>query len=570
MGNLTPDEANALKEFLRGVPLLAEVTDEELAAIISVARREEYHPGDRLFRQGDADNTLYIIAVGEVRLLHLDVDGVINDVGTRGPGEMLGESSLLLGEPHDVTARVLEPVTAITFTRGDFQPLLDDWPRLLAHLSPTEEVALRLRVYSQHRYKWQSSEEQVVLFVRQHYWALVRASILPLLVAVIVLGIVKLMADSSPALIPIATVVGGIAFIVTFGYVFIDWRNDYYVVTSRRIVHIDEILFVRKKRQEAPLPSITGIQYVRAGFMAATLDFGNLEVDTFTGTIGMQDIPSPDKIRETILREVEKMQTRARATERRKIRDDLSKRLVSHDVPVAPPPEIKVTDVTRRPSVFSGVFRYFFPKLTLEVGDTIIWHKHWIILWRTAVWPTLALFFVLLGMGNWYSGAAPLGTLLEDSAWWVWPVVLGVTVGWWLWAFEDWRNDEYMLTANHIVEIERLPFLLNEKRKEFKLSNFQSTEVKIVGPMQRIFHYGTLIIKVPGSSISFNYIQDPAGAQAEFTRRLALYNRRQADKEAQARTSELVEWFAAYDQVHEDRQSKERREAAARQEKGQS
>jgi hypothetical protein len=500
-------------------------------------------------------------------LLHLDADGVVNDVGVRGSGDMLGESSLLLGEPHDVTARALGPVTVVTFTRGDFQPLFDAHPHLLSHLSPTEEVAMRLHIYSRHRYKWQDTEEQVILFVRQHYWALVRASIVPLLVSVAVLAIVKLMSDSSPALVPIATVLGGVAFIVTFGYVIIDWRNDYYVVTNRRIVHIDEIPFIRKKRQEAPLQAITGIQYVRTGFMAAVLDFGNLEVDTFTGTIGMQDIPSPDKIRESVLREVEKMQARARAVERRKIRDDLAKRIVSHEVPVTPPTEIALTEI-RRPSIAQGIFRYFFPKLTSEVGDTIIWHRHWIVLWRTAIWPTVVLFFVALGIGNWYSGAPPLGTVLEDSAWWVWPVLLGITVGWWLWAFEDWRNDLYMLTANHIIEIERLPFLLNEKRKEFKLSNFQSTEVKVVGPLQRIFRYGTLIIKVPGSSISFDHIQDPAGAQAEFTRRLALYNKRVAEKEAQARTSELVEWFAAYDQVHEDQRAKEQREAMARQQKG--
>ena len=176
--------------------------------------------------------------------------------------------------------------------------------------------------------------------------------------------------------------------------------------------------------------------------------------------------------------------------------------------------------------------------MVLIIGDTIIWRKHWIILWRTALWPTLAIAAVLLALSNWFYGGTPFGTVLDDSAWWVWPVLLGGTIGWWLWTFEDWRNDQYMITANHIIQLERLPFLLNEKRKEFKLSNFQSTEVKIVGPIQRMFHYGTLIIKVPGASISFEYIQDPGGAQAEFTRRLALYNKRQ---ETQARSAEIIE-----------------------------
>lgn len=569
---LPPDESMALKDFLRDVPLFAELADEELSALVTIAHGEEYHPSDRLFRQSDADNSLYIVYSGEVRLLYLDVNGVINDAGTRGPGELLDEAALLLGEPHDVTARALDEVTAIVLTRNEFEPLLDRYPRLMAHLSPTEEVALRLHVYSRHRYKWQSSEEQVVLFVRQHYWGLVRASIVPMLVAVVALGLIKLLADALPALVPIGTVLGGLIFLGTLGYVVIDWRDDYYVVTNRRIVHIDEIPLVRKKRQEAPLPSITGIQYVRTGFIAALLDFGDLQVDTFTGTIGMQDVPSPDKIRRSILSEVEKIQARARAAERHKIRDDLAKRIVSHEAPAAPPAEIEVTDVRRRPSLLRGLINYFFPKMVVQEGDTVTWRKHWAVLWRTATWPTLAIIFLLAAMDNWYWGFPPLGVILEDGAWWVWPILLGAALGWWLWTFEDWRNDQYMITANHIVEIQRLPFLLNERRKESKLSNFQSTEVKVVGPLQRMFRYGTLIIKVPGSTINFENIQDPAAAQAEFTRRLAAYNKRQAEKEAQTRTSELMEWFAAYDQVREDQQTSQQREAGARQQqqKGQS
>ncbi len=570
MSSLTPEEASTLKEFLRDVPLLVDLLDDELDRVVAIAHRDEYQPGDSLFRQGDADNTLYLIASGEVRLLHLDISGVINDVGTRQRGDMLGESSLLLGEPHDVTARALEPVTVVTFLRDDFQVLLSEQPQLLHHLSPTEEVAMRLRVYSQHRYKWQDAEEQVILLLRQHYFGLIRASLVPLLVSVAVLGVVKLLSDASPALIPIATVVGGIALVATFGYVFIDWRDDFYVVTNRRIVHIDEIPLIRKKRQEAPLFSITGIEYSRPGFIAGMLNFGDLRVDTFTGVIGMQDIPSPDNVRRTILNEVEKLQARARATERSKIRDDLAKRIISRETPATPPPAITVTETHPRPSVLVGLYRYFFPKLTIEEGDTIIWHKHWVLLWRRIIWSSLVLLFLLGAMINWYQGAAPFGTVLEDGAWWIWPIFIGGTIGWWLWTFEDWRNDLYMLTANHIIQIERLPFLLNERRKEFKLSNFQSTEVKIVGPFQRMFKYGTLIIKVPGASINFDYIQDPAGAQAEFTRRLALYNKRAAEKEAQAHTSELIEWFAAYDQVREEQQSKEKREAARYEPKEQS
>ena len=60
----------------------------------------------------------------------------------------------------------------------------------------------------------------------------------------------------------------------------------------------------------------------------------------------------------------------------------------------------------------------------------------------------------------------PLGYLLGDGVWWIWPILLGVMLTWWWWEFEDWRTDEYRLTTKSVIEIERTPFSLNERRRE--------------------------------------------------------------------------------------------------------
>ena len=152
---------------------------------------------------------------------------------------------------------------------------------------------------------------------------------------------------------------------------------------------------------------------------------------------------------------------------------------------------------------------------------------------------------------NWYSGAPPFGRLLEDGAWWIWPFILGGLGAWWWWVFEDWRNDEYRLTGNRVIEINRTPFSLNEQRRESPLSDFQSTELKVVGPWQKMFRYGTLIVKLPGAQVEFKDIVNPAGAQTEITKRLNAYNAQRAEKEAQARRNELTDWFAAYDEIRQ-------------------
>jgi predicted acylesterase/phospholipase RssA/CRP-like cAMP-binding protein len=59
--------------------------------------------GEILFRQGDAGDSLYVVAAGRMRLLtcELGAERVVRDLG---PGELLGEAALLTGEPRTATS----------------------------------------------------------------------------------------------------------------------------------------------------------------------------------------------------------------------------------------------------------------------------------------------------------------------------------------------------------------------------------------------------------------------------------------------------------------------------------
>jgi hypothetical protein len=547
MSSLTPTQTEALAEFLSRVPLFSQLQAEELALIVSLATRETYQTGRDVYRQSDDDKTLYVVYSGDIRLIHIDPTGVPNDVGLAQTGRMLGESALLLAEPHDVTALALTDVVTLTFKRETFMPLREQYPRLWGRLAISDPVATRLNAP---HYGWQAPDEAVVLFTREHWWGLLRRMFLPLIALAAIIALLILIQQSLPAFLGLAALVGFMILGGIVAYVYIDWRNDYWVVTNKRIVHVDELVLIRKKRDETPLPSVTQVQYERHGVAAAILDFGDLEVETFTGNIGMRNMPSPMHIKAEVQEEVEKLQARERAAGRKGIRDDLEKRIIANEI-VEVTPEEKTEEPQPGLTLRFGVFRYFFPKLVDVQGDAIIWRKHWIVLWRREWISTLLLAFAVFALLNWYNGAPPFGTLLEDGAWWIWPFILGALGAWWWWVFEDWRNDEYMLTGNRVIEINRTPFSLNEQRRESPLSDFQSTELKIVGPWQKLFRYGTLIVKLPGAQVEFKDIVDPAGAQTEITKRLNAFNAQKAEKEAQARRNELTDWFAAYDEIRQ-------------------
>jgi hypothetical protein len=547
MSSLTPSQSEELIHLLRTVPLFRRLQDDDLQVLLSLVTRETYQAGRDVYRQSDDDKTLYIVYSGQIRLIHIDPTGVPTDVGLAQAGRVLGETALLLAEPHDVTALALTDVVTLTFKRETFMPLQEQHPRLWGRLTPSEPVAKRL--HAPH-YGWQAADEAVVLFTREHWWGLLRRMFFPLIALLAIAALLIIIQETLPTLLGVGALGGVLVLGSIATYVYVDWRNDYWVVTNTRIVHVDKLILIREKRDETPLPSVTQVQYERHGVAAAILDFGDLEVETFTGNIGMRNMPNPMSIKGEIQDEVEKVQARERAAGRKGIRDDLEKRIMSNEI-VEVTPQPKEEEPPPRPTLSFGVIRYFFPKLVDVQGDAIIWRKHWIVLWRRAWLSTLLIIGAMLAFFNWYNGAPPLGTLLEDGAWWIWPFILGGLGAWWWWVFEDWRNDEYMLTGNRVIEINRTPFSLNERRRESPLSDFQSTELKVVGPWQKLFRYGTLIVKLPGAQVDFKDIVDPAAAQTEITKRLNAYNAQRAEKEAQARRNELTDWFAAYDEIRQ-------------------
>ena len=85
--------------------------------------RFELEPGEHLFRQGDESSSMYLIESG-----HIDVELELADASSRlvarlGPGENLGENSLLAGTRRSASAVAHEPATGWMLYREGFEML---------------------------------------------------------------------------------------------------------------------------------------------------------------------------------------------------------------------------------------------------------------------------------------------------------------------------------------------------------------------------------------------------------------------------------------------------------------
>jgi CRP-like cAMP-binding protein len=110
--------------------LLASLGEEECQALRSVASRRVFRPGTILFREGDPGRVLFLLQSGRVKIVRVAADGAKALLEIRGPGESVGELSLLDGAPRCATGVTIDRVDALLLYQEEFLALLEQYPTL--------------------------------------------------------------------------------------------------------------------------------------------------------------------------------------------------------------------------------------------------------------------------------------------------------------------------------------------------------------------------------------------------------------------------------------------------------
>lgn len=86
--------------------------------------KKTFKKGDILLREGDAGDVAYVIESGSVEIL-LQRDSTLIQIGTRGPGSIIGEMALIDDKPRTATIRAVEDCYVLEITREDFSRRVD-------------------------------------------------------------------------------------------------------------------------------------------------------------------------------------------------------------------------------------------------------------------------------------------------------------------------------------------------------------------------------------------------------------------------------------------------------------
>lgn len=125
-------------ELLRGVPLFANLDEDELTEIGRHADEVSVPEGQVLVTQEATGNSFYVIIEGRADVIR---DG--QKLAELGDGDFLGEMALLEDLPRSATVIATTPIRLLEMHRRDFSSVLDDAPHLARKMLAT--MAHRLR-----------------------------------------------------------------------------------------------------------------------------------------------------------------------------------------------------------------------------------------------------------------------------------------------------------------------------------------------------------------------------------------------------------------------------------------
>jgi uncharacterized membrane protein YdbT with pleckstrin-like domain len=337
----------------------------------------------------------------------------------------------------------------------------------------------------------------------------------------------------------------------------VDWANDYYVVTNKRVAHREKVLLISERRDETPLDKIQNMNIAR-NFWGNHLGFGILVIDT-AAAAGAQRVvfdylDDPEEVQRRIFEQVARLQAGERLETRRAIRDKLDAGIGVSVRPVVPHPCVPVPEDEQTPPSGPNLWQRFANAtwrrwlwVEQQEGDQIIWRKHPIRLLAKTWAPGL--------VGAVLTVVLVLFLAARDRQW---AVVFGLVVtlllvGIWLWwNFENWGNDQYIVTTDRIIDIESLPLGFRSRRTETTFDRIQNVSYDIPHPVATILNYGTVTIFTAGAvgKLDFEFVRNPKTVQAEIFRRLSAYEARQRREQREQRWADMPEWFAEYDSRH--------------------
>lgn len=547
-------------EALQKVYFLEHLLPEEFAALAAMMDLRPFVAGDRILTQGEPTTNFYIVDSGHVNLRFTDRSGLEKPVSSKGPGEFFGVKMFTTQEPSEYTFEAVGKAEMWTVERQDWEALLAKFPHVLEHMPELQAEYNRLT----RGLEWLAPGEIVQVFMRQHWWGLFLMVRLPVFVALVftiayAVSVALEVPQNYVWVTPLYGIVMGLCLLWGL-YEAADWYNDTYVVTNKRVVRYNKVLFFSDSRDEIPIEKIQSQSISRGGPISALLNISDLRITSAasdTQGVTFNAVGDVQRMQRAISTEQLHIAERKSAAERERARMMIAGEIRHYVLDQnaqpgqakAPPPTAAPKAETKKAAPQSGWGSWWKSLYGTEMreGRTVTWRKHHYVLLRQIFWG-LVMFFLLCSCASFalFGGVPPQLTL--NGVYASVAVLLIPTFIFVAWQWADWRNDLYRLSENDIVDIESLPFGLRYSEQRAELSKIQDIKTSRPRFVNTLLNFGNVEVRVAGNSEPFTFesVGHPHFVADEISERIEMMKVRATDRTARENTRQIVDAIVAY------------------------
>ena len=113
-----------MKETLRAVPLFADLSEDDLDALVDGAKPVSLEANELLFAEGDEGDVAYVVTAGEVEIVKVTAAKEVL-LAVRGEGSVIGEMALFDAKPRSASVRARSPVELLSIGKDELDALLE-------------------------------------------------------------------------------------------------------------------------------------------------------------------------------------------------------------------------------------------------------------------------------------------------------------------------------------------------------------------------------------------------------------------------------------------------------------
>ena len=129
---------------LESLGLFESLAEDQIRGLADASVTRSYPPDAPLFEEGDVGASLFVIRSGILAVTKRDASGRTESLGRVGPGEYLGEISMMTGERHPVTVTAATTATVLELPRSALESLLREDGAMTAALAVAIEQGMTL------------------------------------------------------------------------------------------------------------------------------------------------------------------------------------------------------------------------------------------------------------------------------------------------------------------------------------------------------------------------------------------------------------------------------------------